>query len=335
MNMSKGTPITYYEREKIEFWLRNKRKKTFIANQLGRDYSVIKREIKRNTSKLYGYTAQHAQYLADQRAKKTNIRKLDKLENKPLKNYVIKKLEEGWSPEEIEGRLGEHPPEEVNKSKDKTISYEGIYNWIYNNKEYQWLYKYLRKKHQERKRRYSRKQRGSKGVLKNRVSIHKRPKKIDKKEEPGHWETDSIIFKGKSILSVQYERYSSLVRIHKCEDKTAIRSEEALRDSLELFPKEFRLSITRDNGTENALHHETKVQSYFCDPYCSWQKGGVENINGLIREYFPKGSNLDDVTDLEIQAIEDKLNNRPRKKLNYLTPNEVISIELEKRGFHL
>ena len=149
MNMPKGTPITHYEREKIEFWLRNKRKKTFIAKQLNRDYSVIKREIKRNISKLYDYTTQHAQYLANQRAKRTNIGKLDKLENKPLKDYVIKKLKDGWSPEEIEGRLEEYPSEEVNRSKDKTISYEAIYNWIYNNKEYQWLYKYLRKKHQK------------------------------------------------------------------------------------------------------------------------------------------------------------------------------------------
>ena len=94
------------------------------------------------------------------------------------------------------------------------------------------------------------------------------------------------------------------------------------------------LTITRDNGSENALHHETEIDSYFCDPCCSQQKGGVENINGLIREFFLKGTNLDDVTDLEIQEIEDKLNNRPRKKNNYLTLNEVKIAELEKRGFH-
>jgi IS30 family transposase len=112
---------------------------------------------------------------------------------------------------------------------------------------------------------------------------------------------------------VQYERATSLVRIHKCENKSAIRLEEALRDSISSLPEEFWLSITRDNGSENALHHKTKVQSYFCDPYCSWQKGGVENINGLIRQYLPKGINLDTVTDLEIQEIEDRLNNRPRQ----------------------
>jgi IS30 family transposase len=333
MNMPQGRSITYYEREKIEVWLRNNRKKTFIANQLNRDYSVIKREIKRNTSKLYGYTAKRAQYLANQRARKTNTRKLDKLENKELKEYIISKLKDGWSPDEIAGRLKEQPPKEVYHCKDKVISHESIYDWIYNGDK-QWLYKYLRRKQPKRKRRFSRKKRQFKGILKNRVSIHKRPIEIESKEEVGHWETDSVIFKGKSILSVQYERATSLVKVHKCEDKSSVRSEEALRDSMSSLPEEFCLSITRDNGSENALHHKTKIQSYFCDPYCSWQKGGVENINGLIREYLPKGINLDTVTDLEIQEIEDKLNNRPRKKLNYLTPNEVITIELEKRGFH-
>jgi len=333
MNMPKGNSITYHEREKIEVWLRSKRKKTFIAEQLNRDYSVIKREIARNTSKLYGYTAQKAQYFADQRAKKTNIRKLDKLENKALKKYIIKKLKASWSPEQIAGRLKEHPPKEVQNCKDKIISHESIYDWIYNGDK-QWLYKYLRRKQNERKPHYSRKKRGLYGILKDRVSIHHRPKEIDKKEDFGHWETDSVIFKGRSILSVQYERYSSLVKIHKCEDKSAIRSEEALRDTLESLPKEMFLTMTRDNGSENALHHKTKIDSYFCDPYCSWQKGGVENVNGLIREFFPKGINLDGVTDLEIQEAEDKLNNRPRKKNNYLTPNEVTTAELEKRGFH-
>jgi IS30 family transposase len=92
---------------------------------------------------------------------------------------------------------------------------------------------------------------------------------VEFKEEVGHWETDSVIFKGKSILSVQYERVTSLVRIHKCENKSAIRSEEALRNSISSLPEEFWLSITRDNGSENVLHHKTKIQSYFCDPYCS------------------------------------------------------------------
>lgn len=101
-----------------------------------------------------------------------------------------------------------------------------------------------------------------------------------------------------------------LCRISKCKDKSALESEIAVRNSIKSLPEELWLSITRDNGTENVLHHETKVPSYFCDPYSSWQKGGVENINGLIREYFPKKSYLNDITNLQIQEIEDKLNDR-------------------------
>jgi len=124
---------------------------------------------------------------------------------------------------------------------------------------------------------------------------------------------------------VQQERKSKLCRIHKCKDKSAIVSEEALRDSIESLPAGMWLTITRDNGSENALHHETEIPSYFCDPYSSWQKGGVENLNELIREYFPKKSNLDNITERYVWEIQEKLNNRARKCLNYLTPNEVLA----------
>jgi transposase, IS30 family len=139
-----------------------------------------------------------------------------------------------------------------------------------------------------------------------------------------------VIFSGRSILSVQQERKTKLCRLHKCEDKSALRSEEALRDSIESLPQNFWLTITRDNGSENALHHETEVPSFFCDTYRSWQKGGVENLNGLIREYFPKKSNLDKVEEGYVYAIQEKLNNRARKALNFLTPNEVLALELKK-----
>ena len=110
-------------------------------------------------------------------------------------------------------------------------------------------------------------------MIKNRVSIHQREKIANERKRIGDWETDSIISLGESILSVQSERKSKLCRIHKCEDKTALASEKALRDSIDSLPKNFWLTITRDNGSENALHCQTKVPSYFCDPYSSWQKG--------------------------------------------------------------
>ena len=271
------------------------------------------------------YCATTAQSCADRRKKNTNKRKLEKYANEKLKKYVDDRLKEGWSPEEIAGRLFEYPPDEVASCKDKTVSYESIYNYIYEGEgRFGGLYKFLRRKQCKRKKEKARKQ-GVKTILKERISIHQRPEVVTNRERFGDWETDSVIFKGDCILSVQQERKSRVCRLHKCEDKTALASEEALRDSIESLPADLWRTITRDNGSENALHQETEVPSYFCDTYSSWQKGGVENLNGLIREYFPKRSNLDMVAERYIWEIQEKLNNRARKCLNYLTPNEVLA----------
>ena len=328
--MPKGLEITFYEREQIETYLRMGKKKTWIAKKLNRDYSVIKREIKRNSGEVLPYIAKDAQYYADRRKKKTNKRKLEKWQNEKLTKYVKKLLNAGWSPEEIAGRLKDHPPKEVSQCKNKTVSYESIYNWIYEGEgKFEGLYKKLRRKQRIRKRRFARKKQ-VKTIIKERVPIKQRPEVVAQRKRVGDWETDSVIFSGRSILSVQFERKTKLCRLHKCENKTAQSSEEALRDSIESLPRSFWKTITRDNGSENALHQETEVPSYFCDNYCSWQKGGVENLNGLIREYFPKKSNLDKIEEMEVYTVQERLNNRARKSLNYLTPNEVIALELKK-----
>lgn len=330
--MPKGRPVTLYEREKIETWMRIKKKKSWMARKLNRDYSIIKREIKRNSGEHLPYTAADAQYFAERRKRKTNKRKLEKWQNDKLKKYVEDNLNEGWSPEEIAGRLKECPPEAIKKCKDEYVSHESIYQWIYEGEgRLGGLYKKLRRKQKVRKRRFARKKR-VKTIIQERVSINQRPGIAAERKRIGDWETDSLIFTGKSILSVQSERKTKLCRLHKCEDKTAERSEEAIRDSVESLPRNFWLTITRDNGSENALHHQTEAPSYFCDAYCSWQKGGVENLNGLIREYFPKKSDLDMISEREIYEIQEKLNNRPRKALDYLTPNEVITREFSKKG---
>jgi len=323
--MPKGKELTFFERERIETYLRMKKKILWIAKKLGRDYSVIRKEVKRNTGEVLPYCAVDAQGYAERRKKNTNKRKLEKHKNVKLKEYVDARLKEGWSPEEIAGRLKSQPPDEVSGCKDKTVSYESIYDYIYNGEgRFGDLYKFLRRKQCKRKKEFSRKQ-GAKTLSKERVSIHQRPEIVATRERFGDWETDSVIFRGKNILSVQQERKSKVCRLHKCEDKSAQASEEALRDSIESLPADLWFTITRDNGSENALHQETEVPSYFCDTYSSWQKGGVENLNGLIREYFPKKSNLDMITESYVKEIQEKLNNRARKCLNYLTPNEVLA----------
>ena len=319
-------PITLYEREKIELYLRMGKKKIWIAKKLNRDYSIIKREIKRNSGEVLPYKANDAHYFAERRKRNTNKRKLDKLKNKKLKEFVENRILDDWSPEEIAGRLRENPPNGINE----IISCESIYGYIYNGAEkHKHLYKHLRTAKKQRQRRFNRKKRGN--TIKNRVSIHLRPEKIDKKKEYGHWETDLVEFgrKQKQALSVKYERKAMLCRLHRVKNKSAEENENTISETIESFPYYWFKSVTRDNGSENARHIRTfkdfNVLSYFCDPYCSWQKGGVENLNKLIRQYFPKRCDFAKITDKEIYEIQEKLNNRPRKSNNYLTPNEIFA----------
>jgi len=325
--MPKGRPITLYEREKIETWLRMEKEKTWIAKKLNRDYSIIKREIKRNTGECLPYVAAVADKLAGQRTKKTNVRKLDKPDNIKLKEFVDEKLENDYSPEQISGILKEYPQENILE----TISHESIYDYIYNHAEKQKeFYKHLRTGRKKRQRKFSRKKRTN--AIENRVSIHVRPEWINEKKEYGHWENDLVEFGRiqKGVLSVKYERKAMLCRLHKLKSKKAEENEGSIMETIESFPHYWFQSVTRDNGKENADHEKTLddfgVLTYFCDPYASWQKGGIENLNKLIRQYLPKKCDFAKITDRDVYEIQEKLNNRPRKSNNYLTPNEVFAL---------
>ncbi len=330
MNMPRGREITYYEREKIEVWLRMKKKKTWIANKLNRNYSIIKREIKRNTGDYLSYNAQVAHVLAYKRARNTNTRKLDKEKNKELKEFIEKKLKDDWSPEQIVGYLEENKMSWI----CDLISHETIYQHIYEYSEkYKKLYLHLRRSKKKRQKRYYRKKQVQ--AIKNRVSIHERPLMIEKKLEYGHWETDLVEFKkGNNVICVNYEKKSMLCRIYRSYTKQATENENHIAQVIDEFSYVWCRSFTRDNGKENALHEDTlykyDIPSYFCDANASWQKGGVENINGLIRQYLPKKCNINNITDKEILIVQEKLNNRPRKSLNYLTPNQVYALDMKK-----
>jgi transposase, IS30 family len=325
--MSKISRITFYEREKIELYLKMKKSHRWIGRKLYRGHTDISREIKRNNGKFFPYQAKDAQRLHEARLKKKNQKKLEKFENSGLKKYVVSKLKEDLSPEQISGRLHNEPPPELTEA---TISHESIYQYIYNGEgRFEQLYPHLRTGRYKRQRRFDRKKR-NKINIPERISIHLRPEIIDRKERIGDWETDSMIFsKQKEILSTQYERKTMLCRLHKLPNKTAKESENAIADSIESLPREMWQTITRDNGTENAEHLSTlnnfNIQSYYCDPYCSWQKGGDENLNKLIRQYLPKKADMSKVTDEDVYIIQEKLNNRPRRSLNYQTPNEVVA----------
>lgn len=318
--------ITPFERQIIEVMLRVNRSYREIAKNLGRDPSVISREVKRNSGDVCPYTAVVAQRIAGEKAKKTNKRKLEK--NETLRNFVVSKLRDDWSPQQISGRLKNKPPSKLKKS---FVSHEAIYQYIYNGEgRFEYLYSHLRRGQNKRQIRRARKMK--KTSIPERISINLRPEEINQRLTFGHWESDTVLCrKQKEVISVQFERKTKLTRIHKVQNKSADETENAIRRSIESLPEYLWKSITFDNGGEGANHVNLKndfnLKTYFCDPYCSWQKGGVENTNGLLRQYIPKKADLKQYSDNDIYLIQEKLNNRPRKSLNYLTPNEVLTRE--------
>lgn len=320
--------LTFYERQQIESCLKSGFKIKLISVFVGRDHSVISREINRNSGDYFPYDARVAQEAADRRAKKTNKRKMDK--NPALKKYVCENLKKGWSPEQIAGRISEHHPPELHGA---TISYEQIYEYVYDDGRDENglpLYKFLRKKKIQRQKRYSRKKRNI--TILERRSIHERAEEINTKATYGHWESDTMICKYRKGLSVQYERKSQLVRVQKLDNLKAETTEQVIIGNIESLPIYLRQSMTFDNGTENAKHMNIRdnleLDTYFCDTYSAWQKGGVENMNGLLREYLPKKINLEEIDGKTIYDIQERLNNRPRKSLKYSTPNEIINIQI-------
>ena len=322
--------ITLFERQVIESGLRVGKSVRAISKSLGRDHRVIQREVNRNQMDMRPYCASLAEKLALEREKKRHKRKLDKFNHLPLKQYVVDCLKKDWSPEQISGVLKRQCPSELAGSN---ISPETIYQYIYEGSgRYDLLFKHLRRGRKRRQRRWSRKI--SKTAIPERISIHLRPAEVFSKTTLGHWESDTVEGKKptRANLSVQYERKTMLARIHRVENKTAGETENALRKTFDSLPLYCFKTITFDNGGEGATHgnliNDFNISTYFCDPFCSWQKGGVENLNSLIRQYLPKGSDFTYLTDKQIYDIQERLNNRPRKQLNYLTPNQVLAQEV-------
>lgn len=317
--------LTFYDRQRLEYWLRTNQSMRAIARILRRDHSVLVRELKRNgNGGRKRYRADVAQKMFEQRVHQQHRGKLDKYPE--LKELVVEGLKKEWSPDIIAGRLKDNQPTGL---LGKTISHESIYHYIYNRDgRYEGLFKYLRQGKNKRQKRHERKTR--KLPVIERISIHQRPAVVGERTRYGDWESDSVIFsKQKTILSVQSERKSKLIRMHKVVDKSAEETKYALIKTVESLPIEMFKTITFDNGGEGARHMEIKreygIETYFCDPFASWQKGGVENANKLIRYYLPRGTDLSKLTDRDIYDIQEKLNDRPRRCLGYQTPNEVIN----------
>lgn len=314
--------ISNEERDKIAILRAEGKSQGKIAIMIGRNKSTVSRELRRNRTPIYDVYLPHK---AHERAKnrKHLAGKRQRLKNPIIRAYVITKLKLGWSPEQIAGRLHiEHP--------GLSITHEAIYQYIYDKhtRKHDDLTIYLARVHKKRTiRGHSRKHR--KSHIPYRLSIENRPKYIEKRIQPGHWEADSIVSRqSKSAMAIVIERKSRLIQLGKLPRKTSEHFSQAINRCLISFPRYLRRTITYDNGSENVDHQKSNrvlgTKSYFCNPYHSWEKGTVEHSIGLVRRFLPKKTDFAIVDNLELAQIETLLNNRPRKCLNYKTPLEVF-----------
>ncbi len=315
---------TYYshlnktERTLIKDWKNQGISLRDIGCRLNRSHTTISRELRRNLWCGRHYYIRGTQELYERRLKQRAQR--FRLKTQSIRCFVHRKLNIGWTPELIAGRLREF-------DSYKYVCHESIYQYIYI--EAPELIECLARKH--RKRRTKNPYRSTVEHIKNRVSIDVRPVEVDERETVGHWESDSMVGGDrKSGLNVIIERATRLVNISLVKNKTSRATKTVIIRRLSKHPDKLVKSITYDNGSENVLHQEINaklgVQSFFCKPYHSWEKGSVEQVNGLIRRYLPKGTNFNNVTTTEINRIEKRLNNRPRKCLNYQTPYEMFRL---------
>lgn len=295
-----------------------------IALTIGKDKSVVSRELSRNCdkrSKRYNDDLAQRKYEQRQRDKPKHIRFTE-----DVKQLVDELLNKDYSPEQIAGRT---------KIEEKPcVSPERIYQYVWKDKkEGGKLYTHLRHKGRKYRKRGSAKD--SRGIIKDTVGIELRPTIVDEKERFGDFEIDTVIGQNhKGALLTINDRVSSKVWITKLNGKNA---EELAQKTIEaLNPyKELAQTITADNGKEFAEHKTISqgldIDFYFARPYHSWERGANENMNGLIRQYFPKGSSFENISDYDVQWVQDILNNRPRKKINFLTPNEFLSLNLSNQ----
>lgn len=289
-----------------------------IATVLGRSPSTVGREFKRPETVMHKGCYYAVSTIENIRKKRLNTRKTRICDNPKISEYIIKKLELGWSPEIISNTIFADIRYSIGK--------DAIYEFIYKGNNH--LSKYLTRQHLGRKK--QKKNRTKRTLIPNRVDIDFRPKQANERAEVGHFECDTVVScKGsKAALLVITDRISRYTYIKRLDQKTSEQASSALM--LTLFPyKNLAKTITYDNGCEFTLHEKVnshlKVQSYFCTPYHSWEKGTVENINGLIRRFFPKGTDFVTITDEQIKYVEDWINNRPMKVLNYQTPYQVFN----------
>ena len=281
-----------------------------IAKSLDRSPNTISCELRRN--KIGGrYNPKKADAKSRLRKRMRRFQWMKIEEIPELKRYIVEGLQRKWNPDEISGRMRL-------EKKPWYVSKNSIYRWLYSNRGQRYCPLLYSKRYYRRKRVGSKKR----ALIPNRVDISRRFKGAETRSRYGHWEKDAVNSKQgiSASLAVGEERKSRLLAARKVRNMSPVDHELATRKMLE---DKKVLSITRDNGIENTRHGETPIPSFFCEPYSSWQKGGIENGNKLIRIFFPKGTDFRFVTQEQVDRAVHLINEKPRKILGYRTAFEV------------
>lgn len=314
--------LTLEEREVIAHMHRMGKMQVQMAERLHRSKSTISRELRRNRSRN-GYWAVAAQRKAQRRRSERPW--VDKMKRPEVRRYVQQRLRWRWSPDEIAGRSRSDFP----RDRRRHISHQTIYLWIRRQQAAGKLWqRYLRRLGRKRPERENR------GQIPASVSIEGRPAVVDRRSRYGDWEGDTIVganHRGGALTLV--DRKSGYLLLGKVPDLRAVTVRQAAARRYQAIPASLRKTLTLDNGKEFSEHEQLALDAalkiYFAKPYSAWQRGTNENTNGLIRQFFPKGTDLASIPEHRFTKVQQLLNDRPRKRLGYRTPNEVLASRLK------
>ena len=315
--------ITSFQRNEISALLRAGLKQNKIAELLEKTPSAICQELKRNPAdNKTGYDARIAKEKTKGRRIRANERFKKAENNEWIRRYIVRNTKKYWSPEQISGRIKRKWPDD----RSRHIGKDSIYEYLYNERKD--LVRYLRCQKGKYRRRYGTRIREKQREEHKKKRIDKRPKIVEKRGRIGDWEGDTIVGKDKSHILTHVDRKSGYAMADKLVRGLAELTRIKTQERFSKLPKNKRHTITYDNGSTFAEHELTEkkagVNIYFAWPYHSWERGCNENFNGLLRQFFPKKSSFAIVTQEQIEKAVKLINNRPRKRLGYLTPNEVF-----------
>ena len=324
--------LTLAEREEISRGVVAGRSIRSIAATLNRAPSTVSRELRRNGGQ-HSYRASNADESAWERAKRPKTCKL--AQNRRLARMVAKKPQLEWSPEQIAGWLKHTYP----NNEHYRVSHETIYKSLFIQargalkKE---LLQHQRRTRGMRRSRHHTQKTDDHGRITDTVSIRERPASVEDRALPGHWEGDLLFGSNNSQIATLVERHTRYVMLARVESKDTETVINALIKQAHKLPRELYKSLTWDRGKEMADHKRfslaTDIKVYFCDPQHPWQRGSNENTNGLLRQYFPKGMDLSNVSQARLNAVARRLNERPRKTLNFETPAEKFNACVASTG---